>query len=260
MVDVREQKMEIVARWNDKGNTKLGNILSWSTLAGDGEFDTPYGVVSGTCGGCCEGCGHAAEGRKRPPCYVFKSYRHGSVIKGHARNTLAVREDADKAFRDLSDHISRKRNPVIACRYDQSGSFENGAVFRYMCRCAAEHPTIPFFVYTKRYGIVVEALENGEVPANLFILFSIWHENGIAEYLRVSQYPNVKAFVYCDKNKHPFTGWDEDDYAKKGIVITTFCKAYDTKGKMNHAITCEKCRKCYVARGSWKTIACWDHA
>lgn len=247
------------ARWNYNGNMKVGNIATWSTLASDRMFETEYGLVQGTCSGCCESCGKAKEGKKRPPCYVFKSYRRKSVINGHARNTISIREDPDLAFRQLSDSLSRKRIPVLAARFDQSGEIENGMVFRYMCRTAAEHADIPFYIYTKKYNIVVPALLNREVPENLVVLFSIWHEQGAKEFLMVAHLKNVKAFVYCDKNKDKVNGWGIEEYAEIGIVIQTFCKAYDLKGKMNHAVTCDKCQKCFNHRNCHKIIATWDH-
>ena len=262
----------IDARWIWKGNIKLGaSIASFATLAGNGTFHTKYGDVKGTCDGVCEHCGLISDGSKIPPCYVFKAYKRYtsrkdgscSVIDGHARNTLSIMTDPDLSFRQLSDALSRKKTPITACRYSESGEIPKGeigkVVFRYMCRTASEHPELPFYIYTKRYDVVIPALLNGEVPINLVVLFSVWHEQGAMEFLTVAHLPNVKAFVYCDKNSDPVNGWDEEEYAKIGIMIQTWCMAYKAKGKMNHDVTCDKCQKCFNHRNCHKVIACWDH-
>lgn len=97
---------KVKAVWNMKGNLKM-NFPTFSKLAGDRNYyTTEFGNVRGTCTGVCEFCGHATDGRKRPPCYVFKSYRYepreieirsgakknSSVIVSQSRNTVAVRE------------------------------------------------------------------------------------------------------------------------------------------------------------------------
>ena len=248
----------IIAKWNYKGNIKVGNIATFSTLASDQTFNTKYGQVQGTCSGCCEHCGRSENG-KRPDCYVFKSYRYQSVIDGHARNTLAVRQDPMKAYKDLSDSLSRKRKPVDAGRFDQSGEIENSLQFLGMCFVAKQHENIPFYVYTKKAEIVVPALLTGQVPKNLTVLISIWHEQNLNAYKKVCHLANVKAFVYCDSNKDPENGWSPETYAQHGLVIGTFCKAYGTDGKMDHNITCQRCRKCFNRAASAKVIGTWAH-
>lgn len=94
----------IFARLASKGNIKLGASMgTFSKLYSDREFNTQYGTVKGTCGGHCEGCRNA--------CYVAKSYRYGSVINGHARNTLAFRSDLEGSFEAIDRQLTRKRKP-----------------------------------------------------------------------------------------------------------------------------------------------------
>lgn len=255
-----DQSMVVDARWYFNGNIKVGNIATFSTLAGDGEFVTEkYGAVRGTCGEYCKFCGHAAKGKKRPPCYVFRSYRHPSVIESHSRNTLSIINNPELAFRQLSDSLKRKRNKPVACRNHQSGEYIDDVEFFGMNGVAKENPRLPFYVYTKRYDIAVPALLAGFVPKNMTILISIWHEQGIKEYLSVAHLPNAKAFVYCDKNRDLKNGWGVEEYAEHGLVIQTFCAAYDLKGKMNHKVTCDKCKKCFNRSKNAKVVGCWDH-
>ena len=253
-------KTLVDARWNFNGNIKVGNIATWSTLPSNRIFfSQKYGAVKGTCPPeICKYCARAKEEGKRPPCYVFKSHRYPSVVDGQARNTISMRNDPEKAFKQLSDALSRKRIPIVAGRFDQSGEIENEAQFEGQCRVAKDHPKTPFYVYTKRTEVVVPALLEGKVPKNLTVLISIWHEQGIDEFLKVAHLPNVKAFVYCDYNRNP-SGWGPEDYAKYGVFVQTFCKAYDLKGKMNHNITCELCKKCFNRSAKAKVIGCLDH-
>ena len=259
MMNAIEQSQVVDARWNYNGNIKVGNIATWSKLPGDAVFVSErYGEVKGTCGGCCEHCGHSING-KRPPCYVFKSHRYPSVVDSQARNTLSVRNNPELAFRQLSESLSRKRNPIVAGRLDQSGEIENETEHKGACGLAADHMDTPFYIYSKKYDVIIPALLNGDVPKNFTHLVSIWHEQGIEEYLKVAHLPNVKAFVYCDKNSDPINGWGVEEYAAHGIVIQTFCKAYGMDGKMNHKVTCDVCKKCFNRSKNAKVVGCWDH-
>jgi len=250
------------ARWYYDGNIKVGNIATFSTLPGDKEYETKYGVVKGTCDGCCEYCGKSVDG-KRPKCFVYKSHRFPDVIESQARNTLSVINDTELAFRQLSDSLKRKKKLPTACRTHQSGEFMKDWLgvkeLEETCKMATEHPNMPFYFYTKRYGIAIPALLAGKVPKNLTVLISIWHEQGIREYLMLAHLPNVKTFVCCDSNEDRVNGWGVEEYAQHGIIIQTFCAAYDIHGKMNHKVTCDKCKKCFNRSAKAKVIGTWSH-
>lgn len=248
-------------KFKDGGNTKLGNMGVWSSLMGDENYYIPEldCFVRGTCGNHCKGC--------KGKCYVRKSYIRWtneetgkcSVKLGHARNTIAMREDINKCFEDLNEQLTRKRVPFEMVRINQSGEFENEEQFDMFCTISAMHHETEFYAYTKAVEIVVPALLAGKVPENFTILISIWHEYGIEEYKKVAHLPNVKAFVYVDYNSDKENGWTLEDYAKHGINITTMCMAYDERGKMNHNITCDKCKKCFNRFESCKVVGCLSH-
>ncbi len=233
--------MTTIAKWYKKGNIKVGAIWTFSLLMGDNVYHTVYGDVTGTCGKHCSGC--------KARCYVKKSYRYLSVIKGHARNTVAMRLDPFAVADALSLQIQRARKRPVACRLHQSGEIENLAQFLAYCRIAKENPDMPLYIYTKNYKVVVPALLAGFVPGNLTVLISVWHENGIKEFNRVKHLDNVKAFVYID-------GFN---YTALGMNITTMCAAYDKDGKMNHSITCDVCQKCFNRAAGSKCVGCYDH-
>ena len=231
------EKIKIVG-----GNIKLGNMGSFSKLYGNDTFITPYGDVTGTCGKHCEGC--------KEHCYVRKSYRYGSVIKNHAKNTLAFRNDMIRAFVDLHLQLTRKRKPFDVIRINQSGEIETTAELCSWVDLARRHPETHFYIYTKNYFAVFEMislLTPDYIPGNFTILISIWHTYGINEYKLLSKYDFIKAFVYLD-------GFD---YSKYDITTETGCFAYDEKGKLNHDITCDKCRKCF--NRIHKIIGCAAH-
>lgn len=226
------------------GNIKLGNMLSFSKLYGDmPHYIAKLGmVVTGTCAGHCDGC--------RKDCYVRKSYRYGSVMYRHAVNTLAFRTDLEKAFSDLDGQLSRKKVKANIVRINQSGEIETAAEFRAWCELAAKHTETNFYLYSKAYEIIIPALLAGIVPGNLTVLISIWHDIGIAEYAKVCHLSNVKAFAYDDF---------DFDYAAAGINMQTSCRAYDANGKLDHNITCDKCRKCFDRSENHKVIRCAAH-
>lgn len=237
----------IKAKLNRNGNIKLGKAIdTFSKLYSDNVFNTIYGPVLGSCESrFCSGC--------KGSCYVKKSYNsknvfRPSVLTGHARNTIAIRNDIEKAFDDIRNQIKRARRPYTIIRVHQSGELESTTEFLSWCKLATEFPRITFYIYTKAFPYVIPALLCGKVPNNFKINLSIWHEYGIKEYNLVKHLPNVKAFIYDDKTFN---------YAAAGIDIDTYCYAYDEHGKMNHDITCERCKKCF--NESAKTIGCYDH-
>lgn len=220
------------------GNIKIGNMMSFSKLYGNDIFRTPYGYIAGTCGGHCVGCKH--------DCYVRHSYRFGSVIKCHARNTVAFRQDLEKAFADIDGQLTRKRKKAEYVRINQSGEIESAAEFRGWVELARKHPETIFYVYTKAFDLVLSEILKNDMPLNFTVLISVWHEYGLMEWNRVRHIHNVRAFVYED-------GFD---YGAYGLEIQTHCEAYKG-GKLNHAITCDKCRKCFA--GKKKVIGCPAH-
>lgn len=229
------------------GNIKLGNMWVFSKLYGDDVYyihDLDI-EVQGTCCGCCAGCKHA--------CYVRKSYRYGSVIKGHAFRTLAMREYMGELFDRLDRQITRARKKPTSVRIDQSGEIETRGELVAWVELAKKHPEVgAFYLYTKRFDILADVLNeygNENMPSNFTVLVSIWHKQGIAAFKKLQHFDCVKAFVYMD-------GFD---YEAEGIHVQTMCKAYDKTGKLNHDITCDKCRKCFDRLSNHKIIGCDAH-
>lgn len=236
------------AQFNKSGNIKLGNTWNFSTVYGD-EIKTIFfnGVkyeAAGTCGKHCKGC--------KNDCYVKKSYRYPSVVYSHIRNTIAIRTNPAAAFNDLETAIEKAKIKPDIIRINQSGELENKSMLAGWCKMAAKYPNIKFWLYSKAYNIIIPALLAGEVPENMTVLISIWHNFGIKEFNKVRHLNNVKAFVYDD-------GYN---YQEKNIEIQTYCKAYTMQnGKMtlNHNITCDRCKKCFNRSAGCKIIGSLPH-
>ena len=227
--------------FNLSGNIKIGNIASFSTLMGDYTYkgmDKELKDIKGTCKNC-ECC--------KKSCYVRASYRFPSVIFSQAVNTWGMRNELDKVEMDLAEQLENLNIKIV--RLNQSGELENEEQFAMWCRLAEHFSNVKFYIYTKMYSIVEPFLKKGLVPSNFTINYSIWHDVGVKEFKKVEKCPNVKAFIY-------------DDGVNLNLHPIVYCPAYtkqngDKKAKMNHNITCEKCRLCIDKK--IKIIGCLDH-
>ena len=250
-------------------NVKLGNMGSWAMLFGNCDWYIPeLGVwVKGTCGHNCGGC-FDPENPKCSPCYVAKSYfihtnrnedgSVGDIIKnkcsvkrGHAYRTIAMTMFRDDLLESLDKQLKRMRKKLETVRINESGELTCYDDLALWCELAKRHPETVFYLYTKNYLVVRKALINGIVPSNLYINISIWHEFGIAAYKEMKDHPQIRAFCLVDQE------WTKAKYYSKGIEITSMCGAYDENGKMNHAVTCDKCKKCFSSVN--KCVGCFEH-
>lgn len=235
----------MMAKFNKKGNTKIGAIWSFSTLMGNESVHIDYnGFVAdivGTCGGYCEGC--------KKSCYVRNSYRYPSVKYGHAWNTIAIRDDIASAFLDLKGQIERARNKPEAVRIHVSGEFENIYELIMWDALARTFPNVRFYVYSKAYDIMEEYLNNYIKPENLVINVSVWHEYGIEFYKKYAHMEGIRAFVYND-------GFN---YGEFGLYADSKCPAYDENGKTIEGVTCQKCGLCMGKRENRKVTFCNAH-
>ena len=247
-----DEKQRVLARYKfakkpfaTSGNIKLGKgVASFSKPYSNGVVSSDtYGSILGSCGEICAVCGCAGK------CYVRHSYWQPSVRDNHVRNEIVFRDDIDWAFAQMEAYLRRKRKPFALVRIDQSGEIETKEELIHWINLAREFSVTKFYVYTKNFSVLEEVLRKyGDIlPKNFVILISIWHESGIDVFKRWYHLPSIKAFVYDD-------GFD---YEAHGIHIETYCMAYDKQGHLNHAITCDICKKCFS--DIWKVIGCYPH-
>lgn len=254
-------------------NIKLGSMGSWAELAGNCDYVIPelgYITVHGTCGEYCKGCFNS-ENPRESECYVFKSYMKytkrneddtvGDILKnecsvklGHAYRTLAMtlfREDLLLSLDKQLVNNKRSKNPMKVIRGNESGELTCYEDLEFWCELLRRHPEVTFYIYTKNYKAVRKAIAMNIIPENVFINISIWHKYGIKQYLEFSHHPQIKAFAVVDDE------WTIDKYNRNGLIIEVMCGAYDEKGKMNHNVTCDKCKICFNPR--IKVCGCYKH-
>ena len=250
-------------------NIKLGNMGSWAMLFGSCSWYIPEldVWVKGTCGEYCKGCFNP-NNERCSKCYVAKSYVKytkrnddgtiGDIIKnkcsvklGHSYRTIAMTMFRDDLLDSLDKQLSKAKDKFETIRINESGELTCYEDLALWCELGKRHPETVFYLYTKNYKVVRKALINGIVPSNLFVNISIWHECGIEDYLEMKDHPQIRAFCLVDDE------WTKEKYLSNGIEITSMCGAYDENGKMNHAVTCDKCKKCFSANN--KCVGCFEH-
>lgn len=262
-------KKAVIHQGTSADNEKLGSMGTWAELFGNCTWNIPELriKVKGTCGKYCKGCFDPKDERKSA-CYVAKSYMRYtnanedgtpgdivnnpcSVKRGHAYRTIAMTEYRDELLTSLDNQLTRKRNKFKTIRINESGELTCYEDLALWCELAKRHPETVFYLYTKNYVAVYKAINNNDVPNNLFINISIWHSLGIKAYAEMKNHPQIRSFCLVDDE------WTREKYQSKGIDITSMCGAYDEKGKMNHAVTCDKCKKCFSS--SNKCVGCYEH-
>lgn len=250
-------------------NVKLGEMGSWAMLFGNCEWYIPELDVTlkGTCGEHCKGCFNP-QNPKCSACYVAKSYvkyternaddtigdiqkNKCSVKLGHAYRTIAMMMFRKDLLLTLDKQLTKMQKKLDVVRINESGELTCYEDLALWCELGKRHPETTFYLYTKNYKVVRKALINNIVPNNVWINISIWHESGIEDYLEMQEHPQIRAFVLVDDE------WTREKYYSKGIEITSMCGAYDVNGKMNHNVTCDKCKKCFGACS--KCTGCYEH-
>ena len=135
-------------------NSKMGAVASVSTLP----FLTCPAVCAGTCGAKC----YAAKLANLRP----------SVLKSYAINTALALLRPDVYWSGIDYALKGVRY----FRFHVSGDIINAEYFSRMIDAARNNPKTEILVFTKRYNVVNNWIsENGELPANLHILFSGWN-------------------------------------------------------------------------------------
>ena len=220
-----------------KGNSKLGKkVFAFNLMPGNRPIATKdkgeLTNVWGTCGGCCDGC----EGN----CYAVRDARlhHNSVIPSVGKNTVIMRHDMDKGFKQLKEALVANKAKVL--RLHSSGEIMNYNYLLHMVKLAVEMPNVQFYFYTKRFSFMQKYLkECGELPENLVCNISEWKGN-----TKGYQFDGLNKFVY-------------DDHTDPEMENLFHCPAVDKKGHKT-GVTCEECKRCFSGNKGLIT-AVYDH-
>lgn len=134
-------------------NSKMGAIASVSLLP----FMTCPGICSGTCG---EKCYAAKLANMRP-----------TVLNAYAINTAIALRRPESYWAQ----VDAACKGVRFFRFHVSGDIINAEYFSHMVQVAENNPHCEILAFTKRYDAVNAWIsENGQLPANLHVLFSGW--------------------------------------------------------------------------------------
>lgn len=220
-----------------KGNSKLGKkVFAFNLMPGNKPISTKdkgqLTNVRGTCGGCCDGCENH--------CYAVRDTRrhHNSVIPSVGKNTVIMRHDMDKGFKQIKAALIKKKAKVL--RWQSSGEIMNYNYLLHMIKLAVELPNVQFYFYTKRFEFMERYLKDyGDLPKNLVCNISEWKGNTEGYHL-----DGLNRFVYDDGT----------DPAMKNLV---HCPAVNKKGKKT-GVTCAQCERCFSGNQGLIT-AVYDH-
>ena len=220
-----------------KGNSKLGKgVYALNLMPGNKPLSTKdkgqLTNVRGTCNGCCDGCENY--------CYAVKDTRrfHNTVIPSVGKNTVIMRHDMDKGFRQVKENLIKNKAKVL--RWHSSGEIMNYNYLLHMVKLAVELPNIQFYFYTKRFGFIEKYLkECGKLPDNLVCNISEWNGNTKGYHLE-----GLNKFVY-------------DDGSDPTMKKMAHCPAVNKDGRKT-GVTCDQCKRCFSGNRGIIT-AVYDH-
>lgn len=134
-----------------RGNVKMGDVPSISTL--------PLIMCPAACKGTCDKYCYAAKIAMLRP----------SVRNAYARNTAILLRQPERYFAAVNYIASGSR----FFRYNVSGDIYNERFMSEIVKAAENNPHCQFLAFTKAFRLVNDWISNnGELPANLHILFS----------------------------------------------------------------------------------------
>lgn len=223
-VDVRVAVTDAKTAHFSAGNSKIGKIISYSTMPGAGlqimKDGRAQSNVSGTCAGVCSGC--------EKVCYAMRALRYPETVRAWSENTRLIEKEPSIFFDQLRAKLRRMRKLPAAVRVHVSGEFMPGGAgereYLHLCAAAREFPAVKFYGYTKRAALLEKFADL--TPENVVISISLWHDD-------VPRVPGFPVFAY-------------DDGTDPGLTEAVHCPAVDRTGKRT-GVTCDQCRRCIDA-------------
>ena len=217
------------------GNQKVGKgIYCINLLSGDEPLTLSNGLqltnISGTCEGCCEYC--------KKSCYAIKNQKFRSTknnLISWSENTLLAKQYTNQFFNDIQSFLNRSM--VSAIRFHSFGEIPSFKYLLQMIELANNNPFVRFYTYTKRYEWIEQLLKEQDLPQNLVINISIWHNNYNNPY-------GLPEFIY-------------DDHTDPSLANIPHCPAVDKNGNET-GVTCATCKRCIFATKGQKT-AVYEH-
>ena len=170
LVDIGKNGKKFV-KIESVSDTRL-NIASGNSKTGEHTVNFNF-AIEYTCDHRCE-CYTACKCYAQNGCYQFSENQamYSENVKFFMN---ATDEEMLQAF-----EMALKMFGFLKWRYFTTGDIPNARFLNIMVKFALKHPEVEFWSYTKKYPIVNKWIdENGELPANLTIIFSHWmNEDG----------------------------------------------------------------------------------
>ena len=212
------------------GNKKVGKgIYCINLLSGDKPLSLNNGIqltnISGTCQGCCESC--------KKDCYAIRNQKFRSTtenLKAWSENTLLAKEFPEQFFYEIQTFLNRSM--ICAIRFHSFGEIPSFEYLLKMIELAENNPFVQFYTYTKRYEWIEQVLKSQDLPRNLVINVSVWHNNYNNPY-------NLPEFIY-------------DDHTDPSLENIPHCPAVNKDGHET-GFTCATCKRCIFATKGQKT-------
>ena len=166
---------------------------------------------------------------KATGCYCMKGRQTMSkVVAAYTRNLRLYNADQEDFWEQVRFKVKHRPFPLF--RFFDCGDIADYDFFLGMIDLAKEFPDIKFMSFTKKYEIVNKWIdENGDLPENLNVVFSVWHIG----WKVINPHNLPVAYVdFKDKTLNP--------EFPEGI---TSCP-----NEKDKTITCSICRKCWDKR------------
>ena len=252
------------------GNSKIGNMINWSTLPGNEEHmliakGRLITDIVGTCSINCQGC--------FKNCYARKSVlkHHNSVACNWAENTIMIRDKKDECFQKIDEEI-RKLNREFCegrspepkydiFRINVSGEISDSEELERWNNLAYLHPEIKFGTYTKNSTALIEFFKkNKDSAPNFTINVSEWHgvmKDTIETLHKIGSVFNV--FEYDDSNRAK-NDLSEDEKVRLSklphcvAVGPTAANRHPINPKTGKAWHCHECKGCYTKTGTHRCV------
>lgn len=127
-------------------------------------------------------------------CRIYKN-----VKESYNRNLEILNNNPTEYWNQISDALCTSR----FFRFHVSGDIPTYDYFIKMVEIVRNNPHCDVLVFTKRFGFVNKALDNGmEIPSNLHILFSEW------EGMTMNNPYNLPVAHVIFKGNNPESNWN----------------------------------------------------
>ena len=159
-------RVEIVI---SKGNRKIGYVPNVSLMP----------MLT------CPNCRHC-----KSLCYDIKAcLQYANVLRARAKNTALLLNAPSEYWAQINAYLDHTKKTVF--RFHVGGEIKDFRYFLDLIETVKSHPNIRFWTYTKSYAIVNQWIhENGNLPSNLSVMFSVWKEKDSKGNIRTIEFPN----------------------------------------------------------------------